>query len=503
MVREGDSSMLNSAMTSIVSVVFDGSRWAESLTRVFVASALLSLAVVPVLELALRLARRSTARMRFLVFAFGFVLLAVLPLAVFAPWRIAGSGLAPHPTTAAPLSGGFSIHIDILWALTIAVLWAGASLARAVVLLLQGIRLWRVAGSGQALPIEPWMRDLSPGHRSARSWRLVATDAVESPCVIGFFSPRILIPSRLAASLGAEQLRPAVLHELAHLRRGDDWTNLLQKLALVVFPLHPGLCWLDRVLTRERELACDEAVVAAIQSPRAYASCLVEIAAFGRSRSTVALPFARLRSRSELSSRVARILNPVARLRPAASFLLAASITGGALLASVVLLRLTPEISFAPDTAASPYAQPTQRTVDRALLRPVVFHPQAQRNLDPTRNALPESAFNISRSRAHSVRQTSQLQGLGLLTETSAVPVALRHDARPATPEMRAVTRQKVVAMYLVFTEVEQTGFTSADDGTIQTARITQTVFSVMTTVEHTGAATSLRLRPEWMSLQL
>jgi hypothetical protein len=49
-----------------------------------------------------------------------------------------------------------------------------------------------------------------------------------------------------------------VLHEMEHLRRGDDWTNLLQKLSLVVFPLNPALIWIERQLCLERELACDD-----------------------------------------------------------------------------------------------------------------------------------------------------------------------------------------------------------------------------------------------------
>lgn len=474
------------------------SRWSESLTRLFVASVLLGIAVVVVLELTLRLVRRTTARMRFLMLGFGFVLLAVLPVVAFVPWRTCGEGLAPA-LAAGRASGTASVPLDIRWALGIALLWVGASLTRAVVLLAQAIRLWRVARSAEALRTEPWMRAWSSSHRWARSWRFVATDAVESPCVIGFFSPRILIPSRLAASIGAEQLRPVVLHELAHLGRWDDWTNLLQKLALVVFPLHPGLHWLDRALSRERELACDEAVVAEIESPRVYASCLVEIAAFGLERSTVALPFGRLRSRSELSARVTRILNPVARLRPATSLLLAVGIAGGTLLFSIVLLRLTPVVSFAPDIAASVVERPAEMRVDRAMVRPVVFHsqptpqpvPRSTVSTEPQPASVAFIAWNGERSRVR----------LGLSPVTEAVPVVLHRDVKRIRPTMDNVVLVRRVSIYLVLTEVEQTSFVSAQDGTTDTARITQTVFSVMTTVEHTGEGKSLR--PEWMSLQL
>ena len=69
-----------------------------------------------------------------------------------------------------------------------------------------------------------------------------------------------------------------VLHEAEHLRRRDDWINLVQKLCLVVFPLNPALAWMERRLCREREMACDEGVVRRTQAPRAYAACLASLA---------------------------------------------------------------------------------------------------------------------------------------------------------------------------------------------------------------------------------
>ena len=51
------------------------------------------------------------------------------------------------------------------------------------------------------------------------------------------------------------------MHEMEHLRRGDDWTNLLQKAGLVFFPLNPASFWVERRLCAERELACDDCVL--------------------------------------------------------------------------------------------------------------------------------------------------------------------------------------------------------------------------------------------------
>ena len=59
--------------------------------------------------------------------------------------------------------------------------------------------------------------------------------------MIGFFSPRLLIPEWLFAKLAPSDLQQIVLHECEHLRRGDDWINLLQKVGLALFPLNPAL----------------------------------------------------------------------------------------------------------------------------------------------------------------------------------------------------------------------------------------------------------------------
>ena len=92
--------------------------------------------------------------------------------------------------------------------------------------------------------------------------------------MIGFFSPRILIPEELFERLTTMELEQIVLHEMGHLRRADDWMNLVQKIGLVLVPLNPALLWIERRLCFERELACDDAVLRSTRAPKAYATCL-------------------------------------------------------------------------------------------------------------------------------------------------------------------------------------------------------------------------------------
>jgi hypothetical protein len=126
--------------------------------------------------------------------------------------------------------------------------------------------------------------------------------------VIGFFSPRILIPEEIFARLTTAEFGQIVLHEVGHLRRADDWINLLQKLSLVVFPLNPVLMWIERRLCLERELACDDDVLRLTKAPKAYATCLTNLAEHRLGRRVAALSLGAWEKRSELARRVHSIL---------------------------------------------------------------------------------------------------------------------------------------------------------------------------------------------------
>jgi hypothetical protein len=95
---------------------------------------------------------------------------------------------------------------------------------------------------------------------------------------------------------------------VGHLRRGDDWINLLQKLSLVVIPLNPVLMWIERRLCLERELACDDDVLRLTKAPKAYATCLTNLAEHRLGRRAAALSLGAWEKRSELARRVHSIL---------------------------------------------------------------------------------------------------------------------------------------------------------------------------------------------------
>jgi hypothetical protein len=145
--------------------------------------------------------------------------------------------------------------------------------------------------------------------QNTRRVEVCRSSAVTVPTAIGFFRPVILIPDWVLRDLSAEELKVILLHEFTHLRRWDDWTNLAQKLVRTIFFFHPAVWWIERRLSLEREMACDEAVLAETENPRAYAECLVSLAEKSFVRRGVALAQAVVGRARETSLRLARILD--------------------------------------------------------------------------------------------------------------------------------------------------------------------------------------------------
>ena len=212
------------------------------------------------LALCLKFMPRTSAALRFSLWAAGFALVVGLPFlpALIASFAVPAVALSSVPA-AKPL-----IALDLRWSLLISALWAVASLYRATDLALHVVRLRKLWKS--AVPVASHLGSSIRLMDLCRPVQLCTTTELDRPAVIGFFAPRILIPKWLMAKLTPGELDQIVLHESEHLRRGDDWTNLLQKLSLVLFPLNPVLLWMERRLCLEREMACDDGVVRVTQA---------------------------------------------------------------------------------------------------------------------------------------------------------------------------------------------------------------------------------------------
>jgi beta-lactamase regulating signal transducer with metallopeptidase domain len=183
-----------------------------------------------------------------------------------APWAHAPMGLA------LPEAVGFAVIA--VW-LVVGAIGVVRILAGAVVL----ARLKR-----DALPLAPERRAGFPLWRAraeaagtVRS-RLCVSDRVDVPLAVGLFDGMVVVPQHVLDAFEPGDIDRFVLHELAHLDRRDDWTALVQRLVQTVQFFNPAVHFIARRLDLEREIACDDRVVAATQDVRSYAVGLTRMA---------------------------------------------------------------------------------------------------------------------------------------------------------------------------------------------------------------------------------
>ena len=188
---------------------------------------------------------------------------------------------------------------------------------------------------------------------------------VTVPVTLGLLRPVVLLPDG-AASWPAARLRVALLHELAHVRRGDWAVQTLARLACALF-WHNPLVWIGvRRLRAEAERACDDRVLALGVPAPDYAHHLLAVAA---ALAGAALPLAvPMAGQDALESRLRAVLT--ARSRRAPSRRLAALAFVLALAVLVPLATLRPAARAAPRTAPTLPLAPTLLPASPKAARP-------------------------------------------------------------------------------------------------------------------------------------
>ncbi len=204
------------------------------------------------------------------------------------------------------------------------------------------LAVWRLTAlyAGSLPAPQDWLElfdELRGRLKVRQTVRLGISKAVAVPVTFGWLRPVVLLPE---AARGWEdaQLREALLHELAHVRRHDWPLQMIARAARALHWFNPLVWLLSRRLLLEAELACDDQVLRAGTGPAGYAGRLVALAREVRNasrRPAEAVAFARP---SGLASRVASILDPGRRRgRPGRI-----AVAGAAVSALILLLLVAP-----------------------------------------------------------------------------------------------------------------------------------------------------------------
>jgi len=100
---------------------------------------------------------------------------------------------------------------------------------------------------------------------------------IDTPQVIGFFKPVILLPAACLVNLSTEQLEAVLLHELVHIKRNDYFLNIFVTSIEILFFFNPFVKQLTAGIRKEREYSCDDMVIQFQYHPHNYASALLTL----------------------------------------------------------------------------------------------------------------------------------------------------------------------------------------------------------------------------------
>lgn len=316
---------------------------------------------------ALRFARRVNSGTRFAVWFSALMTIAALPL-VSGVWSSHGGAVAAARRAAIVVPESWALYLFTAWAVVAAwgLLRVGAGL----------LHLRALRKSCEAVDLDSLnsaLREALSRHADLKA-AVCVSDEVSVPTAIGFGQAAVLIPRWLMMEMSAGELNQILLHELAHLRRRDDWTNLAQKIVAAVLFFHPAVWWIEKRISLEREMACDDAVLAATSTPRAYAECLARLAEKSFLRRSMALAQAAVGRMRQTSLRVAQILDGSDRTARTPGWKPAVSVLAGMAMACAVGAFRTPQIIAFQDHAPAHSSRPTAMVASNSGALPELEH---------------------------------------------------------------------------------------------------------------------------------
>ena len=179
-----------------------------------------------------------------------------------------------------------------LWAQRIFLAWCIGVIVFATRLIVAWRLSWRLVKSAEEILIPAVTRIFESvrEHLGLRgSIRLLVHSHLDSPVVVGWLRPVVLLPISLVSGFTTEQLSAILAHELAHIRRHDFVVNVLQRCVESILFYHPAVWWVSKRIRAEREHCCDDIAIRLCGSRKIYAEALLEMERARQPRPIVAV----------------------------------------------------------------------------------------------------------------------------------------------------------------------------------------------------------------------
>ena len=430
------------------------------------------LVVVAIVAYALR---RSSAAWRHLVWALGLFGIAAIPaLTAFVPFRLSvlpaptsvrapARAEAPGPreknTTSQPVTSDRSTTgspVSIAPADTpateqpfnvrqlLVVLWILGALGLIARFVAGLVIVRRVERRAQDVTDPEWiaLRD-----RAARAFGIThpialrRSDDVAMPFACGLLKPTIILPAS-ADEWTVDRRQAVLMHEFAHISRGDLAMNLGSHVVRALYWFHP-LAWLAAYRLRvEGERACDDAVLRAGARPSDYAEHLLSIVrSIGSTVPNVALAMAR---RSDFEGRLLAILEPgvsrstLSRWRAAAmaSLFLGAVLPLSAMAPSSASPVMPEQTRVSTESATAPVSEVTTKAATSLQQQPIAAAERSQSQAGGAVGALIDAL--VDANAAVRLAAVSSLGSLGDPRAIAALSKALKEDTDARVREAAA-----------------------------------------------------------------
>jgi beta-lactamase regulating signal transducer with metallopeptidase domain len=231
----------------------------------------------------LRLLRHRSAEARY-TFAIGALLcMLAAPLFTLAFYSETGAATQRLVLALSLATEGQTAPASLqtsLWAQRVLLAWCAGVVVFATRLIVGWRLSWRLVKSAEEILV-PGVAKIFESVRERlglrRSIRLLVHARLDSPVVVGWLRPVVLLPIALISGFTTEQLSAILAHELAHIRRHDFVVNILQRCVESILFYHPAVWWLTKRIRAEREHCCDDIAIRLCGSRRIYAEALIEM----------------------------------------------------------------------------------------------------------------------------------------------------------------------------------------------------------------------------------
>lgn len=242
--------------------------------------------------------------------------------------------------------------VDSLWHLPTEIVFELSSLIILFCLLWMLGSVWRtktvIATFIRTRQLINKRQPLQSNHALSRASRypVCVVDSISSPMVVGLIAPKILMPQQLMQRFETEQLIPILLHEQAHIKRGDIWFAVFQEIIAIVFWWSPVIRILDWKIHLQRELACDLRAAEQLKNKKRYAQSLLDCAKLMVTDNRSLLAMGLFSQKKDLSKRIDLVISNTKSVTPNLAAVLAVC-TGLTVTTVQATQYLSPKISVA------------------------------------------------------------------------------------------------------------------------------------------------------------